>query len=110
MILTKRLRTFLTAVCATALLVPALHADELQLLWQQSPADGLPYLGTGNADRGVVVERIPVAASGWPDEDRLAERMHDPRVRVVAVSLVQFSNGYAVDLDRLSRAARASNT
>jgi selenocysteine lyase/cysteine desulfurase len=58
----------------------------------------------------VVVERIPVAASGWPDEDRLAERMHDPRVRVVAVSLVQFSNGYAVDLARLSGESRATDT
>jgi selenocysteine lyase/cysteine desulfurase len=36
--------------------------------------------------------------------------MHDPEVRVLAVSLVQFSNGYAVDLARLSAAARETDT
>ena len=38
------------------------------------------------------------------------ERMADPRVRVLAVSLVQFSNGYKVDLARLSKRARETNT
>ena len=36
--------------------------------------------------------------------------MADPRVRVLAVSLVQFSNGYQVDLARLSKRARETNT
>jgi selenocysteine lyase/cysteine desulfurase len=75
---------------------------------REFPANAYPWFSL--ADRGVVTERIPVLPSGWPDEARLLERMQDPRVRVLAVSLVQFSNGYAVDLDRLSRAARASNT
>ena len=39
-------------------------------------------------------------AEGWPDEARLLERLEDPRVRALAVSLVQFSNGYRVDLAR----------
>ncbi len=47
---------------------------------------------------------------GWPDEARLLERLGDPRVRVLAVSLVQFSNGYTVDLARLSAATRAAGT
>ncbi len=47
---------------------------------------------------------------GWPDEARLLERIEDPRVRILAVSLTQFSNGYTVDLDRLSRATRRTGT
>ena len=49
-------------------------------------------------------------ADGWPDESRLLDRLSDPRVRVLAVSLVQFSNGYTIDLARLSAATRASGT
>jgi selenocysteine lyase/cysteine desulfurase len=40
----------------------------------------------------------------------LVERVRDPRVRVLAVSLVQFGSGYAVDLARVSRACRDSGT
>jgi cysteine desulfurase/selenocysteine lyase len=36
--------------------------------------------------------------------------MADPKVRVLAVSLVQFSNGYRVDLARLSAVARSTGT
>ena len=75
---------------------------------REFPANAYPWLSL--IERGVVVDRVPVTASGWPDEDRLVERMHDPRVRVVAVSLVQFSNGYAVDLARLSAESRATDT
>lgn len=58
MILTRQIRTFTGALCASVLLVSAARADELQLLWQQSPADGLPYLGTGNTDRGVAINPV----------------------------------------------------
>ncbi len=75
---------------------------------REFPANAYPWLSL--AERGVVIERLPVLASGWPDEDRLVERMHDPQVKVVAVSLVQFSNGYAVDLARLSAESRATDT
>jgi hypothetical protein len=34
------------------------RADELQLLWQKSAADGLPYLGTANNERGVVYNPV----------------------------------------------------
>src|SRR5688572_3883530 len=34
------------------------RADELQLLWQKSPADGLAYLGTGNNERGVAYNPV----------------------------------------------------
>jgi selenocysteine lyase/cysteine desulfurase len=58
-------------------------------------------------ESGITFERIPTTKAGWPDEQQLLERLRDPRVRVVAISWVQFSNGYTVDLDRLSAATRA---
>ena len=56
------------------------------------------------------MELAPCTPEGWPDEDFLVERLHDPRVRVLAVSFVQFSNGYRADLARLGAACRANGT
>lgn len=75
---------------------------------REFPAIVYPWMRL--AERGVSLELAPVTAEGWPDEDALVERMADPRVKVLAVSLVQFSNGYKVDLDRLSKRARATDT
>jgi cysteine desulfurase / selenocysteine lyase len=61
-------------------------------------------------DSGVTLELAPTTTEGWPDEGYLLDRLSDPRVRVLAVSLVQFSNGYTIDLARLSEATRASGT
>lgn len=58
------------------------------------------------ASSGVTLELIPRTPAGWPDEARLHERLWDPRVRAVVVSLTQFANGYTVDLGALSRATR----
>jgi selenocysteine lyase/cysteine desulfurase len=52
----------------------------------------------------------PVTPEGWPDEDYLLARMQDAEVKVLAVSWVQFSNGYRVGLDQLGRAARDTGT
>jgi cysteine desulfurase / selenocysteine lyase len=73
---------------------------------REFPANVYPWMLLG--DRGVTMELVPTTAEGWPDEERLLERLRDPRVRVLAVSLVQFSNGYLVDLERLSAATRAT--
>lgn len=73
---------------------------------REFPANVQPWLHL--RARGVEVELVPVTESGWPDEARLLARLGDRRVRALAVSLVQFSNGYAVDLARLSAATRAS--
>lgn len=88
--------------------LPLGRGDVVVFSDREFPANAYPWLSL--AERGVAVERVPVTSSGWPDEDRLVERMRDPRVRVVAVSLVQFSNGYAVDLARLSAESRATGT
>jgi selenocysteine lyase/cysteine desulfurase len=61
-------------------------------------------------DRGVRLEIIPRTPDGWPDELRMMERMQDPRVRVLAVSQVEFHTGYRADLAGLGEAARATAT
>jgi selenocysteine lyase/cysteine desulfurase len=68
------------------------------------PANVYPWLLLQR--RGVRVELIPRTAAGWPDEDRLLERLGRPDVRAVAISWVQFASGYRVDLARLSAACR----
>jgi cysteine desulfurase/selenocysteine lyase len=75
---------------------------------REFPANVYPWMLL--KDIGVTLELAPTTAEGWPDEAYLLDRLSDPRVRVLAVSLVQFSNGYAVDLARLSAATRASGT
>ncbi|MFL5401546.1 MAG: aminotransferase class V-fold PLP-dependent enzyme [Gemmatimonadales bacterium] len=75
---------------------------------REFPANVYPWMLL--KDIGVTLELAPTTAEGWPDENYLIDRVSDPRVRVLAVSLVQFSNGYLIDLPRLSAATRASGT
>lgn len=70
------------------------------------PSNIYPWLA--RSGEGIVLERIPRTAEGWPDEARLHERLGDPAVKAVMVSLTQFSNGYTIDLAALSRATRAT--
>jgi selenocysteine lyase/cysteine desulfurase len=88
--------------------IPLEPGDIVLVSDKEFPANVYPWLLL--KDAGVVTELVPTNAEGWPDEARLLERLEDPRVRVLAVSLVQFSNGYQVDLDRLSQATRATGT
>jgi cysteine desulfurase / selenocysteine lyase len=73
---------------------------------REFPANVYPWMLL--KDIGVTLELAPTTPQGWPDEEYLLDRLQDPRVRVLAVSLVQFSNGYTVDLARLSTATRAA--
>ena len=91
-----------------ALSLPLERGDVVVVSDREFPANVYPWRRL--RERGIEVELAPVTAEGWPDEAHLLERVADPRVRVLAVSLVQFSNGYAVDLARLSSATRASGT
>jgi cysteine desulfurase / selenocysteine lyase len=75
---------------------------------REFPANVYPWLMLKK--RGIEVEMAPTTAQGWPDEAHLLERLRDPRVRVLAVSFVQFSNGFRADLKRLGTAARANGT
>ena len=86
--------------------LPLRRGDIVLTSDREFPANVYPWMML--KDRGIELELVPTTAEGWPDEDRLLERLRDPRVRVLAISLVQFSNGYTVDLERLSAATRAS--
>ncbi len=90
-------------VAARAL--PLASGDVVLVSDREFPANVHPWLALRR--QGIVVEIVPVTPEGFPDEDRLAERLADPRVRALAVSFVQFSNGYKADLARLGAACRA---
>ncbi|MGE0554025.1 MAG: aminotransferase class V-fold PLP-dependent enzyme [Gemmatimonadales bacterium] len=72
------------------------------------PANVFPW--RAQRRRGVTLELLPVTRLGYPDEERMVARMADPAVKVLAVSSVQFGNGFAADLERLSRVARETDT
>lgn len=94
--------TYGISLAARAL--PLKAGDVVLLSDKEFPANVYPWLLL--EDRGVVTEFVPVSPGGWPDEERLLERLGDPRVRVLAVSLTQFSTGYTVDLARFSEECR----
>ena len=85
--------------------LPLAGGDVVVVSDREFPANVYPWRGL--KDKGVTTELAPVTAKGWPDEDYLVGRLADPRVRVLSVSFVQFSNGYRADLARLSAACRA---
>ena len=86
--------------------LPIKPGDTVLLSDREFPANVYPWLRLRQG--GVNVELVPCTAQGWPDEDRLVERLADPAVRVLAVSFVQFANGYRADLARLGAACRAN--
>jgi cysteine desulfurase/selenocysteine lyase len=88
-----------------AQVLPLAAGDRVLVPDGEFPANVYPWLLRRR--HGVEVRLIPRTAAGWPDEARLLAELDDPRVRAVAVSLVQFSSGYRVDLARLSAACRA---
>ncbi len=90
-------------LAATAL--PLGAGDVVLVSDREFPANVYPWLLLRR--RGVETELAPCGPDGWPDEDYLVERLGDPRVRALAVSFVQFSNGYRADLARLGAACRA---
>ena len=88
--------------------LPLAVGDIVLLSDREFPANVYPWIM--QRDRGVSVEIAPLTPRGWPDEAHLLERLRDPRVKVLAISWVQFSSGYRADLARLGAAARANGT
>ena len=86
--------------------LPLAPGDIVLVSDREFPANVYPWMARRRS--GVVVERVPVTPQGFPDEDHLVERLADPRVRVLAISLVQFSNGFRADIARLGAACRAN--
>jgi len=93
-----------TGLNVAARALPLRSGDIVLAFDKDFPAVMYPWMM--RAGEGVVLERIPCTPEGWPDEARLHERLRDPAVRAVCVSLTQFANGYTIDLDALSRATR----
>ena len=88
--------------------LPLKAGDTVLLSDKEFPANVYPWLLL--RDQGIKVEMAHCRPEGWPDEEHLLERLRDPTVRVLAVSFVQFSNGYRVDLKKLGAACRANGT
>ena len=88
--------------------LPVQAGDIVLLSDKEFPANVYPWLML--KEQGVVVEVAKVRPEGWPDEEYLLSRLRDPRVRVLAVSFVQFANGYRADLQKLSAACRENGT
>jgi selenocysteine lyase/cysteine desulfurase len=88
--------------------LPLRRGDIVLVSDKEFPANMYPWLRL--RERGIVVEVAATTPEGWPDEAHLLSRIADPRVKAVAVSLVQFANGYMIDLAALSAATRATNT
>jgi selenocysteine lyase/cysteine desulfurase len=88
--------------------LPLEPGDIVLLSDREFPANVYPWLAL--RDRGIEVEIAPTTAEGWPDEAYMLQRVAHPRVRVLAVSLTQFHNGYTVDLGGLSRVTRMTDT
>lgn len=97
-----------TGLNVAARALPLAAGDVALTFDGEFPSNIYPWLARGG--EGIVLERIPRTPEGWPDEARLHERLADPAVKAVTVSLTQFSNGYTLDLAALSRATRATGT
>lgn len=93
-------------VAARAL--PLAAGDIVLVSDKEFPANVYPWLALRK--EGITVEVAPTTPDGWPDEPYLLRRIAEPRVKALAVSLVQFANGYKVDLAALSAATRATGT
>ena len=93
-------------VAATSL---PIQAGEVVLVSDREfPANMYPWLMLEK--RGVTIEKVPTTKDGFPDEARILERLRDPKVRVLAISFVQFSNGFRADLKKLGAAAKANGS
>ncbi|MGH7606278.1 MAG: aminotransferase class V-fold PLP-dependent enzyme, partial [Gemmatimonadales bacterium] len=88
--------------------LPLAPGDTVLLSDREFPANVYPWLLLKK--QGITVELARCRPEGWPDEDHLLERLRDPAVRVLAISFVQFANGYRADLKKLGAACRANGT
>ena len=86
--------------------LPLKAGDTVLIPERELPANVYPWLM--QRSRGIRVEVVPLTPEGWPDEDRIVERLSDPAVKALSISWVQFSSGYRADLDRLGAACRAN--
>ncbi len=86
--------------------LPLAQGDIVLISAGEFPANVYPWLWL--RDRGVSAEFVPATESGWPNEELIAQRLRDPRVKALAISWVQSRNGYAIDIARLVEVAHAN--
>ena len=84
--------------------LPLQRGDIVLTYAREFPANVYPWMAL--AREGVHLELLPVCEDGLPDEAALLAALDRPRVRVVAISWVQFATGYRTDLAALGRACR----
>lgn len=97
-----------TGINVAARAFPFEPGDIVLISDREFPANVYPWMNL--TDRGVRAELVPVGGDGFPDEARILERVADPRVKLLAMSFVQFANGYRADIGRLGAACRAAGT
>jgi selenocysteine lyase/cysteine desulfurase len=88
--------------------LPIAPGDVVLVSRDEFPANVFPWRAL--EELGVELELVPVTGYGWPDEERLLERIQDPEVRVLAISLVLYHNGYVPAVAGLSAPCRATDT
>lgn len=76
---------------------------------REFPANVYPWLAMERV-RGARVDVIPADARGKPDEARMLEEVARGDVGILAISAVQFTDGWVADLEALGRACRAHGT
>jgi cysteine desulfurase/selenocysteine lyase len=76
---------------------------------REFPANVYPWLAMGRL-RGARVDVVPADARGKPDEARLLEEVARGDVGILAISAVQFTDGWVADLEALGRACRVHGT
>lgn len=76
---------------------------------REFPANVYPWLAMERL-RGARVDVLPVDARGRLDEARMLEEVARGDVGILAISAVQFIDGWVADLEALGRACRANGT
>jgi selenocysteine lyase/cysteine desulfurase len=72
---------------------------------REFPANVYPWLRLAE-EEGVRVDVVPCDGRGHPDEERILAELAKGDVGVLAISAVQFVDGWLADLPRLGRACR----
>jgi cysteine desulfurase / selenocysteine lyase len=76
---------------------------------REFPANVYPWMALGRHN-GAPVDVVPADARGHPDEDRLLEEVARGDVGILALSAVQFADGWRTELARFGRACREHGT
>ena len=92
-----------------ALSLPLERGRRVLLSDREFPANVYPWMALERL-RGARVDVLPVDAAGNPDEARMLEELARGDVGILAVSAVQFTNGWVADLEALGRACRQHGT